>query len=296
MKRTDKDNPHISAEEFALRFPTPESLRKKMLKARAARVVQTHAPIARTARTIVAISDVHRPKFDKATWRIFLRMIRDIRPDGVWIVGDYVDLSSVNRHEKAAGDTYTLGQELWDGNEGLDEISDAIGKRAADLLYIDGNHEARLSRYLASGRCPPELRDTIHEIPDELHLRRRGWRYVPSHRQPHYPFRRFAVTHGHWYNLHAAHKHAMAFGMSGLMGHTHRYQVYTTWNAHGPVVWTVMPTARDPYAEWQHQGSQVFTGWTTGLAVIEVLDEVPHVRAVLTHGGAATYGGQTWRA
>lgn len=275
--------------------PTPESIRAEMLAERAKWRGRSHKPSLKV-RTILAISDTHRPKFDPATWSIWLQAIRDVRPDAVWIIGDYVDLSSVTQHEKTADDSYTLREELWDGNRGLDEISDAIGPRRCDLLYIDGNHEDRLRRYIASGRCPAPLRDTIHDIHNELHLEQRGWRYIHPDKQPYYPYPRFAVTHGNWYGLHAAHKHSVEFGCSGLMGHTHRYQVHSGVNASGPYVWTVMPCSRDPKAEWQHQRTQVFTNWLTGIAVGEIGDNVPHIRVVLTNGGKAVYGGQTWRA
>jgi len=276
--------------------PTPEEILRDMRAARPGRKVRRHAPLNKRPRLILAISDTHRPKYDPATWSIFLSAIRDMRPDGVWILGDFLDLASVNRHEKALGDVFTLKMELFDGNRGLDEISEAIGPRSCELLYADGNHEDRLRRYVASGRCPPELRDMFDEIPEELHLKERGWRYVLPDDQPVFPFPRFAVTHGSWYGLHAAHKHAMEFGCSGVMGHTHRYQVHSGVNANGPFVWTVMPCSRNPKAEWLHQRTQVFTNWRTGFAVIEVLDDVPHVRVVLTDRGRACYGGRTWRA
>lgn len=284
------------ARGFVRGQPTPASIFRQMREERRKRKVVKHPPLNRRPRFIVAISDVHRPKVDPATWSIFLQMIRTLKPDGVWILGDYVDFGSVTRHEKTADDAYTLKMELWDANRGLDEISAAIGKRPCDLLFCDGNHEDRLRRYVASGRCPPELRDMFEEVEEELHLAARGWRYVHPDEQPCFPFPNFAATHGHFYGLHAAHKHATTLAVSGVMGHTHRPQVHATWNAHGPVVWTVMPCARDPKAEWQHQRTQPFTGWMTGVAVIEVVDEVPHVRNVYTHGGRAVYGRHVWRA
>ncbi|MDD5305641.1 MAG: metallophosphoesterase [Elusimicrobia bacterium] len=285
-----------SGKEWAARHPSPEAIFRDMRAEREKRRVRKHEPPLKPPRLILAISDTHRPKFDPATWAIFLAAVRDMKPDAVWIVGDFIDLSSVNRHEKATGDAYTLKMELWDGNRGLDEISDAIGPRRCELTLWDGNHEDRLRRYVASGRCPPELRDMFDEIPAELHLAERGWRYIHPDDQPTYPYPRFAVTHGSWYGLHAAHKHATEFGCSGLMGHTHRYQVHSGVNAGGPFVWTVMPCSRDPKAEWLHQRTQVFTNWQTGFAVIEVVDSTPYVRVVLTHGGKAIYGGQVWRA
>lgn len=283
-------------EEWARSHPTPESIFHDMKAERVKRKVRKHAPLNRTPRLILAISDVHRPRFDPATWSIFLQAVRDMKPDAVWIVGDYVDLSSVNRHERAPGDAYTLKMELWDANRGLDELSEAIGPRACSLTYIDGNHEDRLRRYIASGRCPPEMRDMIDDIPNELMLRERGWRYVHPDQQPIYPFPGFALFHGHRYGVSHAREHALMMATSGCYGHTHRSQTHITYNSRGPVVMVGMPCARDPKAEWQHQRRQEFTGWSVGFAVVEVVDDEPHVRVVLTHRARAVYAGHVWRA
>ncbi len=283
--------------KWAKAHPTPVSIFNDMRAERTKRRVRKHAPPLHAPRLILAISDTHRPKYDPATWAIFLQAVRDMKPDGIWIVGDFIDLASVNRHEKAPADAgYTLKMELWDANKGIDEISDAIGPRRCELTYVDGNHEDRLRRYVASGRCPPELRDMFDEIPQELHLAERGWRYVHPDDQPIYPFKDFFLTHGKWYPKHHAHAHAAALACSGLYGHTHRPQVYCTFNSHGPVVVTGMPCSRNPRAEWEHQRKQEFNGWLTGFTVIEVVDHVPHPRNVLTLGGKATYGGHVWRA
>jgi len=255
----------------------------------------THKRLGRDPKRVLAISDCHVPRHDPPTWNIFLRAIRDLKPDGVWIVGDFVDLSSVNRHEKAPGDTFTLKQEEDAGNAALDQISVALGKRAVELLYVDGNHEDRLRRYIASGRCPPELRDRIEDIPETLRLRDRGWRYVHPDDQPCYPFDRFALFHGKWYPKHHAAKHADVLACSGLYGHTHRPQVYTTQNVHGTVVMTGMPCSRRLVAEWEHQRTAPFNGWLTGFAVVEVMSRRPHVYPVLVQNGEAAYGGHSWR-
>lgn len=284
-----------SGAEWARKHPTPAAIFADMRADRTVRRVVRHPPPLRPPRLILAISDCHRPKFDPPTWRIFLQAVRDLKPDGVWILGDYLDLSSVNRHEKTVDDAYTLKMELWDGNRGLDELSAAIGRRPVDLLFVDGNHEDRLRRYVASGRCPPELRDMFDEIPAELKLKERGWRYIHPDDQPHYPFKNFFVTHGKWYPTHHAAKHATALACSGMYGHTHRPQVFCTFNAHGPVVVTGMPCSRDPKVDWEHQRRQEFSGWLTGFAVVEVVDGIPHARNVLTLDGKAVWGGHVWR-
>lgn len=286
-----------SGRAWATRYLSPEGIRdaiRKQARATAARVRRIEPTRARH-RLGVVLSDAHIPKQDPASWSVALAAIRDLKPDHVWILGDFLDLASVNRHEKAAGDDYTLRQELWCGNRALDEVAAAIGNRRCDLLFIDGNHENRMERYVASGRCPPELRDTLEEIPDALCLRERGWRYVGPDAQPIYDGS-LAVFHGQWYGKHHASKHLDEMAGSVLYGHTHRPQQMTKQTVRGPIIGTGAPCLRRLVAEWQHQRNREFTGWLNGFVVLEWIDGYCHPRNVFVVAGAATYGGKVWRA
>lgn len=286
-----------TAAEFARAHLSPDAIRDEIRKEalRRARDVTRHAPTKERHRIGVVLSDCHVPKHDPKAWAVALNMVRDLKPDHVWILGDFLDLSSVNRHEKAPGDDYTLRQEVWCGNEALDEISAAIGRRACDLLFVDGNHEDRMRRYVASGRCPPELRDTLEEIPDALCLKQRGYRYVHPDDQPLYDGN-LAVFHGWWYGKHHAAKHLDEMGGSVIYGHTHRPQQMTRQTVRGPIIGTGAPCLRRLVAEWQHQRNKEFTGWLNGVVVLEWIDGFCHPRNVFVVNGAAVYGGRVWRA
>lgn len=286
-----------SGRAWATRFLSPEGIRdaiRKQARATAARVRRI-APTRARHRLGVVLSDAHIPKQDTASWSVALAAIRDLKPDHVWILGDFLDLASVNRHEKAAGDDYTLRQELWCGNRALDEVAAAIGNRRCDLLFVDGNHENRMERYVASGRCPPELRDTLEEIPDALCLRERGWRYVGPDQQPLYDGS-LAVFHGQWYGKHHAAKHLDEMAGSVLYGHTHRPQQMTKQTVRGPIIGTGAPCLRRLVAEWQHQRNREFTGWLNGFVVLEWIDGYCHPRNVFVVNGAAAYGGRVWKS
>lgn len=258
----------------------------------------SHKVSGKVRRVGMAIGDVHRPRHDPATWAIFLQAVRDIRPDHIWIVGDFMDMISANSHEPFGDDEdWTLAAEFADANRALDELSAAIGNRPmAELLFVDGNHEDRWRRMKARGGVPRQFRDIFSDVPEELWLKRRGWRYVSPAEQPYHAFREFWVHHGHWYGENHARQHQLRLAVSSIYGHTHRAQVVYSYNARGKIVTVGLPCARNPQAEWRHPPSQAFNGWTTGFAVSDVVDGFPWWNLVMVDQGEAAYGGRIWRA
>lgn len=259
---------------------------------------RTHKKLGKERRVVMAISDVHRPRHDPATWAIFLQAVRDIRPDSIWLLGDFVDMISANSHESMADDReWTLQAEFADANRALDQLSDAIGNRAMnELLFVDGNHEHRWKRMRGRGQIPAAFRDIFSDLPEELWLARRGYTYVSPEAQPYRAFREFWVHHGHWYGENHARQHQLRLAVSSIYGHTHRAQVVYSFNARGPIITVGMPCARDPNAEWRHPPSQPFNGWTTGFGVADVIDGFPWWNLVMVQEGKAAYGGRVWRA
>lgn len=275
--------------------PTPESLLSELRRKREEEPFTgiKHEPLNGRPARYLWLADTHRPRHCTKTWAIFLQAIRDLKPDGLVIVGDYMDMMFANSHEKMPGDEYTPTQEFFDANRGLDEISEALGKKPVEYLYIDGNHEHRWKRMRARG-IPPEWRDVFDEVPVELRCEQRGIHYVPPEKQPYRLFSNWWVHHGHWWNQHHAYTHAIRLAGNNVYGHTHRPQIHTTVNLHGPVVSIGLPCSRDVRAEWRHPPTQPFNTWVRGFAVSEVDGDNLHFSLVLTEGGRAAYAGYRW--
>ncbi|TXH15653.1 MAG: hypothetical protein E6R03_06880 [Hyphomicrobiaceae bacterium] len=281
-----KNKSHI---EWALSQGTPsQSQIADIIKQAKERKFVKHKPLKKEMEFGVVLSDIHFPKHDPVVWDIALQFIADTKPDAVWLAGDICDLGCVSRHEKAPGDGFTLMQELAIANMALDELSNAIGPREVDLMFVDGNHEDRIPRYLASGRCPPELRDMVQQIPEALALEERGYLYVGPDEQP-IQIGELAVFHGEWYGKNHAAKHADELGANCIYGHTHRPQIYTKQTLGGPIIATGMPCMRKLQAEWQHQRNREFTGWISGFTVLEWVDGFAHPRFVFVIDGKAVW-------
>lgn len=246
-------------------------------------------------RLTVVGSDMHHPKVDPVAWSIFLQAVRDLKPDSLWILGDFVDFASVSVHERSPGDErLTLKVELEAGNRALDEL-DEVATHAYERMYFDGNHDQyRLDRYVASGRCPGILSDMIPTLPQALHLRERGYRYIRRDEQP---FRTgdLHVLHGEFYGTYHAAKHLQTLGVNVLYGHTHRPQSYTMRRADGPIVATALPCLRLLQREWTHM--MKVHEWVHGFGVIPWVDGVIGFPTnVYIRDGVAAYGEFRWRA
>jgi len=68
-------------------------------------------------------------------------------PDEIVLLGDYADFYPVSRHAKDPSVAHALTDEIKSVNEGLDQLDKLWPK--AKKVYLEGNHEWRLERYLS---------------------------------------------------------------------------------------------------------------------------------------------------
>lgn len=123
---------------------------------------------------ILIIPDTHRPYHDKKAWELVLLVGKALAPKHLVVLGDFADFFSVSSHSKDPNRANKLDQEIEDVNIGLDELEKITP--GAKRLFVSGNHEDRLTRYLQDKA--PELHNIL-SIPELLKLNKRGWTYVP---------------------------------------------------------------------------------------------------------------------
>ena len=162
------------------------------------------------------IPDVHAPFHDKRAWKLVLAALADFKPTTVVSLGDFVDFFSVSHWSKDPLRALNLKDEL-DLAEGmLDEVQ--ARSAGARLVYVAGNHEDRLQRYLQDKA--PELIQLV-SVPKQLHLADRGWEYVPYKQS--IKIGKLHVTHdvgsAGRYNVYKA---LDTFQSPVATGHTHR--------------------------------------------------------------------------
>lgn len=177
---------------------------------------------------ILFVPDTHRPFHDKPAWELMLRAARQLRPDVVVILGDFADFYAVSAHDKNPKRVTSLEAEIEDVKEGLDDLG-ALGARR--MIYVSGNHEWRLDRYLMAKA--PALFGML-SLPEILGLAERGIEWVPymhSTRVGH-----LTVTHDVGEaGIYAVKRARDAAEGNIVIGHVHAMGVHYSGSARGVV-------------------------------------------------------------
>lgn len=122
---------------------------------------------------ILFIPDTHRPYHDKRAWKLLMKVGKALKPDVIVVGGDFGEFYCTNAHRKDPNRNRFLDKEIEDINEGLDDLDSLKAKRK---IFIQGNHEENLERYLADNA--PELFNMV-TTESLLGLKKRGWEYYP---------------------------------------------------------------------------------------------------------------------
>jgi predicted phosphodiesterase len=169
------------------------------------------------------IPDCHIPYEDKRAYELMLAVAQDIDPDEIVILGDFADFYAINSHGKSAdkgGDL--LQDEVFEVILRLKELNRLFPK--AKKVYIEGNHEYRLSRYV-DARCP-DLYGVVG-IQSILELKQLGYEYIPYGPNQKYPILGSKLMARHEPlagGKHVAQNTVEKAMHSVIFGHTHRIQ------------------------------------------------------------------------
>jgi predicted phosphodiesterase len=165
-------------------------------------------------------SDAHAPHHNPKHINLFCDVIKFLKPKRVVLPGDWFDCNQISRWPKNPEYDTKWQEELNEGIDLLDQVGRAAGKKA-EKVFIDGNHEDRIRKWLWEHREVSSL-DALS--PRNLFaLDRLKWQYVPYDSE--YRINKFRVTHGHivrQFSSYSARGMLDKYKTSGCSGHTHR--------------------------------------------------------------------------
>lgn len=165
---------------------------------------------------ILIVPDTHRPYHDKKAWALMLKVAADFKPNTIVVQGDFGDFYCTNGHRKDPNRNRFLEGEINDVNVGLDEL-DAL--KPQRKIFIQGNHEENLERYLIDKA--PELFNMV-TTEELLNLRKRKWEYY-AYRKEKAWIGKLAIAHDLGSSGAAAVPKALAeFQGNITIGHIHR--------------------------------------------------------------------------
>ena len=214
----------------------------------------------------VALFDVHMPEHDPQFLKVILKFLERVQPQCLLLGGDFVDFEAVSSHP-GGSHRMKLKKELAPVKVGLAQLRAACER--ARIIWLEGNHETRLSRYIDSRA--PELADCL-DIPTLLDFDKLGIQWIPEDEQP-IRIGKTKILHGHQVDgggQYPARKLVEVYGESGvtvMCGHFHRLQVVTKPMDPDPAVGMVLGCGRTLDPRWRHGAKG---GWQHNVAVIDV--------------------------
>ncbi len=119
------------------------------------------------------LPDTHAPFHSERAWKLAMKVMRAHKPHTLVHMGDLADFFSVSSHSKDPTRVNTLAEELTVVRELRAEM-DSLG--AKTKIFIAGNHEDRLQRYLQDKA--PELFGLV-DADKLIELSVNGWKVVP---------------------------------------------------------------------------------------------------------------------
>jgi predicted phosphodiesterase len=171
------------------------------------------------------IPDVHVPYHDRRAFDLVLSVKEAFKFDHLITLGDFADFYCVSSHSKDPTREYMFNDEVKLAKKALL----ALGAGIENKVFISGNHENRLERYIED-KCP-ELHKFV-KIKDILNLAGMSYKYVPY--KSHYQLDRVFFTHDIGTAGKYAHYKALeTFQGNVVHGHTHRLATAYEGNAKG---------------------------------------------------------------
>jgi len=96
---------------------------------------------------IMVTSDYHIPYMDKKAYGAMKTYAKEYKPDVFVINGDLLDFYSISKFDKSPRRKTTFKEEIDLGKTCLTELKKILPSKT-QIIYLEGNHENRLQRYL----------------------------------------------------------------------------------------------------------------------------------------------------
>jgi hypothetical protein len=240
--------------------------------------------------TWICIFDAHVPFHNKRMLESVVRLCSDIKPVGLLLGGDFLDLASISSHDKGkfATANLTLGKEYAEGNRVLDIIEGAY--RFKKKVYIQGNHEQRFKRYMKD-IDNIKINDAVKSPEEALRLTERGFKVFDN-----YPFDAFflgdlCVYHGETTSIHCAYGDMNKFFCSVMFGHVHRQSMHTNQKHEA---YSIGSMADHDSLGFVYAGRKVKEAWSNGLAIVTVIEGKSYVETVRFKNNKLVFGAKLY--
>lgn len=185
--------------------------------------------VSKPIKTWAILNDLQIPFQDNKVLNLVLDFIDDLKPHGVILNGDVTDCYALSEFSKNPVQDKDIDDEV--NIAGM--VMDRLAKSAKECIWLGGNHEDRLRRYIWN-RAPALKKRKGDEFEDRFHIKDHGFIWKPYGAV--HMLGKLTITHGSSVSKYSgltARNHFDKYGTSILIGHTHRLGVYYRTNVRG---------------------------------------------------------------
>lgn len=232
--------------------------------------------------THLVLPDMHIPFLDQLAVQRILRMMQDIKVDGVHILGDFLDCTALSSHDLGkVNKGVPLSQEYEIGNMYLDYLQKATHKDTV-FSYIIGNHEERANRIIKMHEYS-KLGNALIPPVKALHLVDRGFTVAEDYPNGFIKVGNVELIHGMYVSANNARKHLYKVRGNVMYGHTHAFTDYTE---NGVTAYNIghLVNINAPIFSYTDRFAKM--NWQSGFALIRIVDGdtfVEKVKVVDSH-------------
>jgi hypothetical protein len=243
----------------------------------------------------IFLSDLHMPFTDWPALKATEAFMKSWQPTLICYVGDVLDCYDISRFDKNPSRKFRINDERRLAMDMLDRHHRICPD--AQQVWLDGNHEERLVRYLWSRA--PEIADLVDEdsgapmlgIPTLLGLNKRHVQYTSY--AGHIDYLGFLVTHGNLLSKHSSYtakQMSERLRSSGLSGHSHRLGMYNWTGLKGPQAWYENGCLCRLDPDYMHNPN-----WQQGFHIGIVVDQKVHILPGIFFSGVLYIEGKVYR-
>ena len=175
----------------------------------------------------VIANDFHYPYQDDKVIKLWFKFLEDFKPDTVIINGDLLDCWALSKFDKNPKEGRKFKEEVDMGESFFQELRLTLPK--AHLVYIFGNHEYRLQKYIVQ-QAPELIWFEGLSLQDLMHLHKYDVEVVNSGlKESFYQYGDLFVGHYNKVSKHGGYtvKNLIDdYGVSLLQAHTHRFGLH----------------------------------------------------------------------
>lgn len=235
---------------------------------------------------IAVFSDAHLWGEPSDAYKIFVQVVRRVRPHVLVNNGDSLDGASISRHPRIGWETRpSLAQELEANRLGLAEISHAA--KAKVKLWMRGNHDDRFDSRLSN--AAPEF-EGIGGTKLQDHFPDWPMRYSTAINDT------LIIKHRLKGGEHAAWNNVIRSGRSIITGHDHTCYARAYTDYSGTRYGATAGTLADIYGPQFKYTEHAPVNWQSGFLIVHIDGKRVHIDAVHVVDGRARYMGKWWKA